>query len=275
MNKINQQHYTTLNNGVQMPLLGLGVYAMYGKEAESAILKALETGYRLIDTAAMYRNETEVGNAIRKSGITREEIFVITKVANYDQGFESTLRAYDESLQRLGLDYVDLYLMHWPVKGQRRDTWKALEKLYADKRVRAVGTANYLLPFLEELKTYTTVIPALNQVEFTPYLFLKNLLDYCNAHQIQLQSYSPIARGRKNSDPKLVTLAEKYDKTIVQIMLRWAIQHNVSTIPKSSNPKRIEENFDIFDFEISEEDMMAMDNFHENFRVAEDPMEMW
>ncbi len=271
----NVQPKTILNNGISMPLFGLGVYAMSGHECEAAILKALETGYRLLDTAAMYRNEAEAGNAIRASNIPREEIFVTTKVANTDQGYDAALKAFDESFKKLNIEYIDLYLVHWPIKGKRKDTWKALEKLYNEKRVRAIGVANYLIPFLEELKEYSTTVPMVNQVEFTPYLFLKDLMDYCNSHTIQLQAYSPIVRGRKNDDPKLVALAEKYGKTPVQMLLRWAIQHNVSVIPKSSNSKRIEENFNIFAFEISKEDMQKMDAFNENLRIVEDPMDMF
>ena len=268
------QPTVTLNNGIKMPLLGLGVYDMHAAEAEAAIIKALETGYRLIDTASAYNNEIEVGNAIRASAVPRNEIFVTTKVANPSQGYDSTLKAFDKSFEKLNIEYIDLYLVHWPIKGKRKDTWLALEKLYGDKKVRAIGVANYLIPFLQELKEYAGIVPAVNQVEFTPYLFLKELMNYCKKHGIQLQAYSPIVRGRKNNDPKLVELAEKYHKTPVQMLLRWAIEHRVSTIPKSSNPKRIEENFNIFDFEISKEDLEKMDHFNENLRIVEDPMAM-
>lgn len=272
-NNISQQT-VTLNNGIEMPLLGLGVYDMHAAEAEAAIIAALETGYRLIDTAAAYHNETEVGNAIRKSTVPRSEIFVTTKVGNENQGYDTTLKAFDKSFKNLNIEYIDLYLVHWPIKNKRKETWLALEKLYNEKRVRAIGVANYLIPFLEELKEYAGIVPALNQVEFTPYLFLKDLMEYCVQHSIQLQAYSPIVRGRKNNDPKLVAIAGKYNKTPVQILLRWAIEHGVSTIPKSSNPKRIEENFNIFDFEISKEDMNQIDNFNENLRIVDDPMAM-
>lgn len=268
------QVYSTLNNGSKMPLLGLGVYNMHSAEAEAAIQTALETGYRLIDTATSYGNETEVGNAILSSSIPRNEIFVTTKVANTDQGYDNTLCAFDASMKKLNIDYIDLYLVHWPIKKTRKETWQALEKLYNEKRVKSIGVANYLIPFLEELKTYATVIPVVNQVEFTPYLFLNDLLQYCKQHAIQLQAYSPIVRGKKNNDPKLKAIAEKYNKTPVQIILRWAIQHGVSTIPKSSNPERIKQNFDIFDFNISDADMQLIDGFHENLRIVDDPMMM-
>lgn len=271
----NQQLYTPLNNGIQMPLLGLGVYDMYNKEAEQAVLWALETGYRLIDTAEMYNNEAEIGNAIRTSSVKRKDIFVTTKVNNADHGFDKTLRAFDTSLKKLNIDYVDLYLVHWPIKKGRKETWLALEKLYEEGRVKAIGVANYLIPFLTELETYATIVPALNQVEFSPYLYLNDLLEVCQQKKIQLQAYTPLVRGLRMNDQKLLTIASKYSKTPAQIILRWALQHGVSSIPKSSNLKRIQENFAIFDFHISQEDMNFIDTFNENFRVVEDPMDLF
>ncbi len=267
------QLFTTLNNGINMPLLGLGVYDMYNREAEEAVAQALEIGYRLIDTAAMYKNESEIGNAIRASNVQRNEIFVTTKVADGDQGYDQTLRAFDVSSKKLNCDYIDLYLVHWPIKKTRKDTWKALEKLYEDKRVRAIGVANYLVPFLNELETYSNIIPVVDQVEFSPYLFLKDLLNECKKKKIQLQAYTPLVRGQRFSDPKLVALATQYGKTPAQIILRWILQLGVSAIPKSSNLKRLKENFNVFDFQISDEDMKKINSFHENFRVVEDPME--
>jgi diketogulonate reductase-like aldo/keto reductase len=269
------QLYTILNNGQQMPLLGLGVYDMYNREAEQAVLWALETGYRLIDTAEMYKNETEIGNAVRESGIDRTEIFVTTKVNNGDQGFDKTLRAFDESLKKLNIDYIDLYLVHWPIKATRKDTWLALEKLYTERRVKAIGVANYLVPFLNELQSYSCTVPAVNQVEFSPYLYLKDLVEVCKQKKIQLQAYTPLVRGMRMNDPKFQSLAQKYDKTPAQIILRWALQHGVSSIPKSANLQRIKENFDVFDFEISQTDMDFIDTFNENLRVVEDPMDLF
>lgn len=270
-----QQLYSTLNNGNQMPLLGLGVYDMYKKEAVQAVLWALETGYRLIDTASMYENEAEIGDAVRASNIKREDIFVTTKVNNNAQGFDKTLQAFDESLRKLNIDYIDLYLVHWPIKATRKETWLALEKLYNEGSVKAIGVANYLVPFLEELKSYATITPAVNQVEFSPYLYLKDLETVCKKQNIQLQAYTPLVRGLRINDPKLQNLANKYNKTPAQIILRWALQHGVSTIPKSSNLKRIQENFDVFDFQITQEDMDTIDDFNENFRVVEDPMDLF
>jgi methylglyoxal/glyoxal reductase len=257
-----------------MPLLGLGTYNLLGAPAEKAVSIALETGYRLIDTASLYGNEKEIGNAIRSCRLPRNEIFVTTKVNNRDQGYEPALRAFDKSSELLNIDYIDLYLVHWPIKGKRKDTWRALEKLYGEKRVKAIGIANYLLPFLLELKTYSSVIPVLNQIEFSPYLYLKKELEYCQQNNIQLQAYTPLLKGKKNNDIKLVELANKYNKTPSQIILRWNMQKGVSAIPKSGNKERIQQNFDIFDFQILKEDMLLMDSFHEGFRIVDDPMLM-
>jgi methylglyoxal/glyoxal reductase len=272
VNATNTSMKVSLNNGIEMPLLGLGVYNMHGSEAEDAVASALETGYRLIDTAAMYHNETEIGHAVKRSTIPRSEIFITTKVNNADQGFESTLRAFETSTNKLQVDYVDLYLVHWPLKITRKDTWKALEKIYANGQAKAIGVANYLVPFLEELATYSDIVPALNQVEFSPYLYQEELLNHCRKHAIQLQAYSPLVRGKKMSDPRLLKLAEKYKKTPAQVILRWDIELGVSTIPKSSIPKRLKENFDIFDFRLSQEDVNWMKTFDDRTRVADDPM---
>ena len=258
-----------------MPLLGLGVYDMYGREAEQAVLWALETGYRLIDTAEMYENEAEIGNAIRESNIARTEIFVTTKVNNNAHGFDKTLRAFDASMQKLNIEYIDLYMVHWPIKHGRKETWLALEHLYREGRVKAIGVANYLEPFLTELESYANITPAVNQVEFSPYLYLGQLLDVCKQSNIQLQAYTPLVRGLRMNDPKLQRIAKKYDKTPAQMILRWAMQHGVSSIPKSVNLERIQENFAIFDFQINETDMNTMDNFNENLRVVDDPMDLF
>lgn len=266
--------YTKLNNGVTMPLLGLGVYDMYNQEAEGAILQALEIGYRLIDTASMYNNEVEVGNAIRQSGLPREAIFLTTKVNDSDHGYDQALRAFEASQQKLNCEYIDLYLVHWPIKNKRQDTWRALERLYQEGQVRAIGVANYLEPFLDELLPSATIVPTVNQVEFSPYLFLKDLLQRCRQEKIVLQAYTPLVRGERFSDPKLQALVKKYDKTPAQIILRWALQLGVSTIPKSANPKRLQENFDLFDFSITDADMAYLATFNEDYRVVPSPISM-
>lgn len=266
----------TLNNGIRMPLLGLGCWDMWAAAAQQTVETAIATGYRLIDTAAMYRNETEVGAGIAASGIPRDQLFVTTKVGNPDQGYDSTLRAYEASCKRLGLDYVDLYLVHWPVKDRRRDTWRALEQLYAGGAVRAIGVCNYLSPFLKEMEEYAGVTPAVDQCECSPYLFQRDLFDDCRARGILLQAWSPLVRGKRFDDPKLLAFAQKYGKTPAQMLIRWGLDHGISTIPKSASAERLRENFDVFDFSIDAADLAAMDAFHENFRVSgEDPMAFW
>lgn len=267
---------TTLNNGSMMPLLGLGCWDMWGREAQVSVEAAINIGYRLIDTASMYGNEPEVGTGISHSGIAREEIFITTKVNNADQGFDETLRAYDESCKKLKLDYVDLYLIHWPLKRTRKQTWKALEKIYLDGRVKSIGVCNYLTPFLGEIDTYLDIVPAVNQCEFYPYLYDQKLLQACTSRGIVLQAWSPLLRGKRFADPKLIQIAAKYHKTPAQMLLRWALDHGISTIPKSSSVYRLKENFDVFDFTISSEDLHAMDQFDENYRMSgEDPMKLW
>jgi diketogulonate reductase-like aldo/keto reductase len=270
--KMNQL-YSTLNNGVQMPLLGLGVYDMYQKTAEHAIETAIEIGYRLFDTASMYRNEAEVGNAIRNSGIPRQDVFITTKVNNTDHGYEETLKAFDISAQKIDCQYIDLYLIHWGIRFKRKDTWRALEKLYHEGRVRAIGVCNYAEPFLAEMQDYAQITPVVNQVEFSPYLYLKDLHAICQSKQILLQAWSPLVRGTRMHDPKLLQLAQKYGKSPAQILIRWGLDLGISTIPKSVTAHRLKENFDVFDFKIAPSDMAWMGKWHENLRVfGEDPM---
>jgi len=271
----NGQLFTKLNNGIEMPLLGLGVYDMYGEEAVNAVKTAIDLGYRLIDTAEMYSNEKQIGIAIKESETAREDLFVTTKVNNSSQGYENTLRAFDNSLELLNLEYVDLYLIHWPIKGKRKETWKAIEKIYASGRAKSIGTGNYLLPFLKELEDYANIVPAVNQIEFSPYLNMKEELGYCQLKDIQLQAYTPLSRGKKFDDPKLLSMAKKYGKTPAQMILRWAVQQEISTIPKSSNSSRLKENFNIFNFQIDEGDISLMNKFDERFRLIDDPMEMF
>ena len=254
---------TTLSNGVKMPYLGLGVYSMNNEEVTGAIQHALETGYRLIDTASVYGNEEGVGKAIKESNLPREEIFVTSKVWNTEQGYESTLKAFDKSLKRLGLDYLDLYLVHWPVSNLYKDTWKALEKLYNKGRVRAIGVSNFLIHHLKDLMDDAEVIPMVNQVEFHPHLVQQDLHDFCKENSIQSEAWAPLMRGKINEIPLLKGLAEKYEKTPAQIVLRWDLQKGVVSIPKSSNPEHIRSNADIFDFELAEGDVHRIDDLQQ------------
>ena len=273
--KKNNQLYCQLNNGESMPLLGLGVYDMHGEEAVEAVRTAIETGYRLIDTAQMYENEKQIGEGIRRVGMDRKEIFVTTKVNNTDQGYDQTLKAFEESMQALDIEYIDMYLIHWPIKYKRKETWKAIEHLYKSGSVKGIGVANYLHPFLLELEDYASIVPAINQMEFSPYLYMSDEITYCNSHGICLQAYTPLVRGQKFNDLRLGELSVKYNKTPAQIILRWAVQQGISSIPKSSNPRRIKENFTIYDFEIEEKDIAAMNGWNENYRIVDDPMTMY
>ena len=261
-----------LANGIEMPYLGIGTYHIEdNEEAARVVGDALQTGYRLVDTAAFYGNEKGVGRAIRENGVPREDIFVTTKVWNTDQGFDSTLRAFDASMQRLQIDILDLYLIHWPGRDKYKDTWKALERLYREKRVRAIGVCNFLKHHLEELISGAEINPMVNQVEFHPYLVQSDLLDFCRQHDIQYQAWGPLMRGRISDVPLMKTLGEKYGKTPFQVVLRWDLQKGVITIPKSVQPKRIITNADLFDFEISAEDMAQIDALDQSRRFGPDP----
>ncbi|AOP35036.1 glyoxal reductase [Leptospira tipperaryensis] len=265
----------TLNNGITMPIFGLGVWKTNsGKECTEAVLAALEAGYRHIDTAKIYSNEEDVGKAIRESGIPRNEIFITTKLWNADQGTEKTRKALEQSLEKLGIDQVDLYLIHFPVTSRRLDSWKELEKAYHDKLCRAIGVSNYMIPHLTELLNESNITPSVNQVEFHPFLNQIELFEYCKKHKIQLEAYSPLAHGQKIDDPKIGAIAEKYGKTPAQILIRWSIEQNIVVIPKSTKKERIIENANVFDFKISEEDMNTLNVLDENFRTCWDPSEV-
>lgn len=272
MSKLTLESRARLHCGTEIPWLGLGVWQVpSGRETVNTVAAALQAGYRHIDTAAAYKNEAGVGAALRASGLPREKIFVTTKVWNTDQGYDSTLRACRASLERLGMETVDLYLLHWPVRNLRNDSWRALEHLFQNGTCRAIGVSNFTVRHLKELLEQAKIVPAVNQVEFSPFLYQRELLEFCRDHQIQLEAYSPLAQGQKLQDPRLLALARNYQKTPAQMMLRWALQHEVVVIPKSVHPARILENSQIFDFEISGPDMNVLDGLNENFRVAWDP----
>jgi len=258
-----------LNDGRLIPQLGLGVWqTRAGPTCEAAVLAALEAGYRHIDTAAMYGNEESVGAAIRTSGITRENIFVTTKLWNSDHG--NPERALETSLRKLKMNYVDLYLIHYPTR-ERHRSWRALEALQAGGKARSIGVSNFTIRHLNELLAGTKTVPAVNQVEFHPYLYQPELLDFCTSRGIALEAYSPLTTGARLKDPKLIAVAKKYSKSTAQILIRWALQHGLIVIPKSANRKRIFENADVFDFEINSEDMQLLDGLNENLRTCWDP----
>lgn len=264
-----------LNNGVKMPLLGFGTFKVEdGQQTIEVVKKALEIGYRHIDTAAIYRNEEGVGQAIIESGIPREEIFLTSKVWNSDQGYDSTLKAFETSLHKLQTDYLDLYLIHWP-QNLNRETWRALEKLYADGHIRAIGVSNFKEHHLEDLLAVANVVPAVNQVEYHPQLMQKSLQEYCNKHKIQLEAWGPLMQGKIFEIELMQSLAKKYQKSVAQIVLRWSIQNQVATIPKSVTPERIKSNADIFDFEILPEDMVRINSLNQELRIGRDPDAPW
>lgn len=270
------QSKTRLNNGIEMPWLGLGVFKVEeGSELVEAVKAAVKHGYRSIDTAAVYANETSVGQGIREaladSGLKREDLFVTSKVWNADLGYESTIAAYETSLKKLGLDYLDLYLIHWPVAGKYKEAWRAMEQLYKDGRVKSIGVSNFQVHHLEDLMKDAEIVPVINQVEFHPMLTQKELRDFTKQHNIQLEAWSPLMQGELLNHPLLKELADKYGKSIAQVILRWDLQHGVVTIPKSTKEHRIVENASLFDFELSQEDMDQIDGLNENRRVGPDP----
>ncbi|GAA0419895.1 MAG: aldo/keto reductase [Bacillota bacterium] len=269
--------YITLNNGLKMPQLGFGVWQVPDEEATPAVEKALEIGYRSIDTAKVYENENGVGKALANSNVAREDLFITTKVWNSDQGYENTLQAFDKSLERLGLDYVDLYLIHWPTPeyDDYVETYKALEKLYKDGRVKAIGVCNFNVEHLQRLIDECDVVPAVNQVECHPYLQQKEVKEFCEKHNIYLEAWSPLMQGGEVLKNDVITsIAGSYSKTPAQVILRWHLQYNNIVIPKSVTPSRMEENFNVFDFELTTDDMKRIEGLDRNERKGPEPSEM-
>lgn len=273
MNTLTNSHpIFTLSNRLSMPALGLGVLkATNGPEVEGAVLHALNAGYRHIDTAAAYQNEAGVGRALTKSTIPREEIFLTTKVWNSEQGYEKTLKAFENSLKLLQTDYLDLYLVHWPVAGKYKDTWRALEKLYDEGKVKAIGVSNFQVHHLEDLRRSAQIMPMVNQIEMHPHLQQEELRAYSAKHQIQLEAWRPIMMGKVQELQALQEIAKKYGKGAVQVSLRWLYQLGVSAIPKSVNPIRIQQNADIFDFELNSAEMAIIGSLNQNRRLGPDP----
>lgn len=261
-----------LHNGVKMPAFGLGVYKVEeGIQIEETINTALNLGYRLIDTASFYKNEEGVGRAIRSSGIPREDLFITTKVWNSEQGYDSALKAFEESIERLGLEYLDLYLVHWPVKGKYIETWRALEKLYTEGKVRAIGVSNFKVHHLQDLLGHCSEKPTVNQVELHPLLSQQELRDYCQMHNIKIEAWSPLSRGRFLDEHVLRQIGASYGKTSAQVILRWHLQNHIIPIPKSVNPARLKENAELFDFELSQEEMKIIDGLNKDQRFGADP----
>ena len=260
---------TKLNNGVEIPRLGIGVYqSPPGRATQHAVKYALSIGYRHIDTASLYGNEADVGLALRDSGLRRDEVFITTKVWNSDQGYDSTLRACEGSLRRLGLTYVDLYLIHWPVPKMSDETWRAMVQLSRESKAQAIGVSNYDIQDLKELLGNFDITPAVNQVEFHPFLYQQDLLQFCEKNRIQLEAYSPLTRGKRLSHPKLLKLAKKYGKTSAQVLIRWSLQHGLIVIPKSVHEERIRQNSEVFDFQLEPEDMKLLNSLNENLRTV-------
>ena len=261
-----------LANGVEMPYFGLGVFKTNeGTEVENSVKWALEAGYRHIDTAAIYNNEQGVGNAVKASRIPRNELFITTKIWNDNQRNGTVMEGFEESLELLQTDYVDLLLIHWPVKGKYTATWKVMEKIYRSGKARAIGVSNFLKHHLEDIFQIAEIMPMVNQVECHPYLVQQPLIDFCKAHNIVYEAWSPIMRGAVNDIPLFTELSLKYRKTPVQIVLRWDLQKGIVTIPKSVHQERIKSNTNIFDFELSAEDILRIDALDKNKRFGSHP----
>ena len=262
------ENFKVLNNGVKMPSIGFGTYKSGNDEETAKIIKyALKIGYRQIDTASFYGNEVGIGNGIKESGINREDIFLVTKLWNDDHGYDKTIEAFNKSLERLQVDYIDLYLVHWPNK-LNSETWKAFEYLYKTGKVKSIGVCNFKVAHLEELKKTAQIMPMVNQIEIHPQSSKNDMLSYCEENNIQLVAWSPIMRGKLFSNELMIDLSEKYKKTIAQIILRWHMQRGVIPIPKSSNEERIKENLNIFDFELSNDDIKTIDLLNEGDNVS-------
>ncbi len=273
----NMNSTITLNNGIEMPRLGLGVFRVEdSSELINAVKAAIKNGYRSIDGASIYGNEEAMGEGIREgikeAGISREDLFITSKVWNADLGYESTIAAYEASLNRLGVDYLDLYLIHWPVEGKYKEAWKALEYLYKEGRVKAIGVSNFQVHHLQDLLGNAEIKPVINQVELHPYLSQKKVREFCKENDIQVEAWSPLMAGNGLLENEILKeIAKKYNKTVAQIVLRWDLQSQVVTIPKSTNERRLIENIDVFDFNLSKVDIDKIDSLNQDLRVGPDP----
>ena len=267
-----EQLYMVLNDGHKIPVVGLGTWKSEPGEATyKAVLDSINAGYRHIDTARAYDNETDVGRAVKDSDIGRENLFITTKLWNKDQGYDTAIEACEKSLARLSCDYIDLYLIHWPLKGKRNDSWKAFIELQQRGLCRSIGVSNFTVNHLIELEDKFGIIPVANQVEFHPYHYQKELLEYCNSKNIVIEAYSPLVHAKRMDEPRLVSISEEMGKTPAQILIRWAMQQGMVVLPKSVNQGRIVENFSVFDFEISDSLMKRLDDLDETFVTCWDP----
>ena len=267
-----------LNNGVEMPSLGLGVFKVDdGQTVIDTTTYAVNVGYRLIDTASIYNNEKGVGTAIKQCGIPREKLFITSKLWNDSQGYDLTLKAFEKTMSDLQLTYLDLYLIHWPLPKNNTyiATWKALEALYQEGRIRAIGVSNFEPEWIQNIINECDIVPMVNQVEFHPYFQQKELREFCEANGVQIQAWAPLARGRIFEDETLIKLADKYGKSVAQFVIRWELQCKVATIPKSATRERMVSNADVFDFEIDEQDMKAMEGLNRNMRIGPNPHDFY
>ncbi|WP_213423931.1 aldo/keto reductase [Bhargavaea massiliensis] len=273
--ELNLQSKKTLANGVEMPRLGLGVYKMTEPaEAVEAMTAALGAGYLAIDTASLYGNEVQVGEAVRASGVKREDLFITSKIWNTDQGYDETLRAFEKTLENLKMDYLDLYLTHWPVEGKFTDTYRAIERLFEEKLIRVPGVSNHHRHHLEAVFAKANVKPMVNQIELHPYLSQEPLREFCQEEKIAVTAWSPLARGKLLEEPVVKRIAESHGKAPAQVVIRWHLQHDIIVIPKSVRPDRVRSNADVFDFTLSDEDMQQLDALNRNERTGKDPDNM-
>ena len=266
------QLHMKMNDGYEIPVVGLGTWKSEpGNATYQAVLDSINAGYRHIDTARAYDNESDVGRAVKDTNVAREELFITTKLWNKDQGYDTALEACEKSLARLGCDYIDLYLIHWPLKDKRNDSWKAFIELKEKGLCRSIGVSNFTIDHLKELEHKFGVVPAANQVEFHPYHYQKDLLDYCDSKNIIVEAYSPLVHAKRMDEERLVAISEELGKTPAQILIRWAIQRGMVVLPKSVNEGRIIENFAVFDFDISDSVMKRLDDLDERYVTCWDP----